>query len=422
VQRSSTNRVNSAVVRQHAEESVHLWSIRDGLLRAPHVTLRDLRAHDRRIAAHLDGVALAAEAGWRMCQQLLEDAGGGEVFSATVRALEDQNADRVVRMLALAATDDTLRSAAASAFGWVSAERLHGVVKALLVSDDPSDRWFGVTACAMHRVDPGLKARRQFADLSALVRGRALRTSGEIGCSELAPALGAAQSDLDADCRFWASWSAVLVGDRGMALQRLTDIGLAPGPHRARAFLLALQTMNMNATRAFLRGVAQDSDQLRWLIHGAGIAGDAAYAAWLIHHMTDRATARVAGEAFAMITGVDLAMVGLELEGAWKSEAGPTDDPDDPNVEMDPDDELPWPDVTKIRGWWERISSHFEPGTRYFMGAPVTRDHCIDVLKNGCQRQRILAAHYLCLLEPGTPLFNTSAPAWRQQQLLDRMV
>ena len=61
-------------------------------------------------------------------------------------------------------------------------------------------------------------------------------------------------------------------------------------------------------------------------------------------------------------------------------------------------------------------------GTRYFMGAPVTREHCIDVLKNGYQRQRILAAHYLCLLEPGTPLFNTSAPAWRQQRLLADMM
>jgi hypothetical protein len=55
------------------------------------------------------------------------------------------------------------------------------------------------------------------------------------------------------------------------------------------------------------------------------------------------------------------------------------------------------------------------------MGAPVTREHCVHVLKTGYQRQRILAAHYLCLLEPGTPLFNTSAPAWRQQKLLARL-
>ena len=52
------------------------------------------------------------------------------------------------------------------------------------------------------------------------------------------------------------------------------------------------------------------------------------------------------------------------------------------------------------------------------MGDPVTRARCIDVLKSGYQRQRILAANHLRLLDPGTPLFNTSAPAWRQQRLL----
>jgi hypothetical protein len=51
----------------------------------------------------------------------------------------------------------------------------------------------------------------------------------------------------------------------------------------------------------------------------------------------------------------------------------------------------------------------------------VTRAHCSDILKNGYQRQRSLAAHHLCLLEPGTPLFNTSAPAWRQQRELARL-
>jgi len=56
-----------------------------------------------------------------------------------------------------------------------------------------------------------------------------------------------------------------------------------------------------------------------------------------------------------------------------------------------------------------------------FHGRPVTVSYCINVLRNGHQRQRILAAHDLCLLEPGTPLFDTSAPAWRQQRWLAKM-
>jgi uncharacterized protein (TIGR02270 family) len=132
-------------------------------------------------------------------------------------------------------------------------------------------------------------------------------------------------------------------------------------------------------------------------------------------------TARVAGEAFSLLTGADLAFLDLERKPPENFESGPNDDPNDPNVEMDPDDGLPWPHPERIQKWWGANSGRFQAGTRYFLGAPVTREHCLDVLKNGYQRQRILAAHYLCLLEPGTPLFNTSAPAWRQQRLLAKM-
>jgi uncharacterized protein (TIGR02270 family) len=130
--------------------------------------------------------------------------------------------------------------------------------------------------------------------------------------------------------------------------------------------------------------------------------------------------ARRAGEAFTTITGLDLAS-GFDRARPEDVDMFPSDDPKDDDVATDAADTLPWPDHDKVRAWWEPNRQKFESGTRYFMGAPVTRAHCIEVLKNGYQRQRILAAHYLCLLEPGTPLFNTSAPAWRQQQLLAEM-
>jgi uncharacterized protein (TIGR02270 family) len=88
---------------------------------------------------------------------------------------------------------------------------------------------------------------------------------------------------------------------------------------------------------------------------------------------------------------------------------------------MDPDDSLPWPDQAKLQQWWTTNAQQFQSGVRYFVGAPVTRAHCLQVLKDGFQRQRMAAAEYLCLLQPGTPLFNISAPAWRQQRWLAKM-
>jgi uncharacterized protein (TIGR02270 family) len=184
---------------------------------------------------------------------------------------------------------------------------------------------------------------------------------------------------------------------------------------------LSLQAMQSSDAHRVLKHLANDPKQLRWLIQGTGIVGDPTYVPWLIGHMEQAETSRLAGEAVSLITGLNLALLNLERKPPEGFESGPNDDPDDPNVDMDPDDGLPWPDPIKIKAWWAENGNRFQSGSRYFMGALITREHCIDVLKNGYQRQRILAAHYLCLLKPGTPLFNTSAPAWRQQKLLAQM-
>ena len=175
------------------------------------------------------------------------------------------------------------------------------------------------------------------------------------------------------------------------------------------------------AERQHAERLRREPAQLRWLVQGSGIAGDPAYVPWLIGHMAKPETARLAGEAFTLITGADLDAVQLRRQRPEDFESGPTENPDDENVRLDPDEGLMWPDRPKVEKWWNASSSQFQKGTRYFMGAPVTREHCIHVLKTGYQRQRVLAAHYLCLLEPGTPLFNTSAPAWRQHRQLANM-
>jgi uncharacterized protein (TIGR02270 family) len=211
-----------------------------------------------------------------------------------------------------------------------------------------------------------------------------------------------------------------MVGDRGRALDTLTEVALSDSAESPLASKLLLQAVEMSRGHGWLQQISPLHERRRCVIEGSGIVGDPKYVPWLLARMTEPDTARIAAEAFMTITGLDL-FQGFEVQRPEGFESGPTDDPADENVGMHPDEGLPWPDVPKVQAWWDANSHRFEPGTRYFMGAPVTRAHCIDVLKNGYQRQRILAAHYLCLLEPGTPLFNTSAPAWRQQKLLAQM-
>jgi uncharacterized protein (TIGR02270 family) len=167
-----------------------------------------------------------------------------------------------------------------------------------------------------------------------------------------------------------------------------------------------------------LKTIAQDPANRRLLIQGAGIAGDAHYIPWLIGQMSDEKLTRLAGESFSMIIGLDLAYLDLERRPPEGLEIGPNDDPEDADVEMDQDDGLPWPDAAKIQAWWDANHQSFQPGVRYFMGEPVNPECCRRVLREGFQRQRIAAAQYLCLLQPGTRLFPTAAPARRQARWL----
>jgi uncharacterized protein (TIGR02270 family) len=411
----------AGVVQQHADDATALASQRQTLTGAAHVKLANLARADQRLNAHLDGLGLAGAHASALSDALLEEPSSGAVFVSAVRALEDRDGPRLDRLIALALAVPHTVDGLVSAFGWVESTRLQGTVAGLLRDRDRFRRMVGVAACAMHRVDPGIVSGEYLHDADPALRARSFRAVGELGLADAVPSCVAALADADDDCRFWAAWSVVLLGDRGRGVDALTERGLSPGAHRARSFRFALQSRSPVSAHGVLRRLADDPQNPRWLIQGSGIAGDPTYVPWLMKQMGELPTARLAGEAFSTIAGVDLGQAALDRPAPENFESGPNDDPDDPNVDMDADDGLPWPDVAKIEKWWAANSSRFASGIRYFAGAPVTREHCIGVLRNGYQRQRILAAHYLCLLEPGTPLFDTSAPAWRQQRLLATM-
>jgi uncharacterized protein (TIGR02270 family) len=119
-----------------------------------------------------------------------------------------------------------------------------------------------------------------------------------------------------------------------------------------------------------------------------------------------------------MITGVDLAYE--DLEGEWPEgfEAGPTENPEDEDVAMDADEDLPWPAPELVQGWWEANKAGYQAGGRYLTGQPITAEACKQVLVTGFQRQRTAAALELALMDPGAPLFESRAPGLRQQKLL----
>ncbi len=388
------------------------------LVRSPHVKVHHLARIDERIAAHLDGLAVAGEFGATRCRAALETPGTGEVFAAAVGAIASKDPARLDRLFALAAALPDARRGLLSAFGWVSAHDLQGIVVELLAAAEPMRREVGIASCIMHRIDPGAMLGAAIDDPDPRLRARALRAAGEAGRRDLMYDCLRHLQDDDPSARFRAAVSSLLLGNRDLALSALADLAANPGPLRAQALGLWLKAVDLPSGHRLLQSLAKETANRRLLIQAAGVAGQVSYIPWLIGLMADDQTARLAGESFSFITGLDLAWLDLERRPPEGFEPGPSDDPADGNVDMDPDDSLPWPDQAKVQAWWDVSGQRFQSGVRCFMGEPVTVEHCRRVLREGCQRQRRVAAEYLCLLTPGTPLFPIAAPAWRQARWL----
>ena len=407
-----------AVIEQHAEETAFLWLLRDAAVQTPHYSLKDLADIDERVEAHIDGLRIAEDVGWTICADALAQEEPGEVFAVAVLAFESGQDQCIKMVLEVAATDPELSRGLISALGWLRFDQVKEHIDQLLRSLTPELRRIGIAASAVHRQDPGSTLVDALNDDNTFLKARAIRAAGELGRIDLLSMLKNQFSDKDKECQFWAGWSAVLLGDRDEALKFLKTFATSESPFRESALNLTLRVMDNTSAQNWLKEMSQQPDWLRYTVIGAGVAGDPVRIPWIIEYMEVPELARVAGEAFTMITGVDIAYD--DLEGEWPEdfEAGPTESPEDEDVEMDSDEDLPWPDAQLIADWWAKNKAAFRNGTRYLLGQPISPEHLHKVLRTGFQRQRAAAALELAILQPGQPLFEVRAPGSRQKQIL----
>lgn len=406
------------ILLQFASEAPFLWQTRGRIIAAANAKLRDLAGFDERVDAHIDGLRIAGEEGWQLARKEMGWKEPGEVFTAAILAFESGAQSRIAEVLNVGAEKPELAPGVISALGWMEYEQAQPHIRALCTSPPRSHRRIGIAAAAIHRRDPGAALQNALSSGDMPLRARAAKAVGELGRSDLVPHLQTDLRSADLDCRFWAAWSTALLVGYSNAIQLLQSIATAPGPWCERALDLALRRLSLPAALAWQQQLTRSPKNDRQAVRAAGIIGDPALIPWLMEQMAVPALARVAGEAFTSITGADLAYLDLNAKPPDDFEAGPNDDPQDDNVEMDPDENLPWPGISRITEWWSKHHHEFRPGTRYLVGKPISVEWAWEVLRAGRQRQRAAAAFELALLAPGKPLFEVRAPGFRQQQLL----
>jgi uncharacterized protein (TIGR02270 family) len=419
------------IVQQHIEAVSSLWQSRDQMAGNAIARLHDLAKFDERLDANIDGLRIAGPPAWPALLEELGQLGPGAFFGAAVFAIELNDVPKFELVIARTHDADDKHKAlppiprsrpwrgVASATAWAERSSVANLAGLLLQSRDPPRRLLGVTLLGLRRATYHFPWGRTLTDSTPLVRTRAYRTIGQLGRADLMAHLRPGLADPDPECRFWAAWAAARMGATE-PLDTLADIAWTNLPRADRALDLLLRRLDVPQANAWLREFAKLPDRQRSLIRATGVIGDPLYIPWLIERMADPATARLAGESFSMITGLDLAYRDLDRRPPADFQSGPNDDPADENVALDEDENLPWPDPERIGQWWTANRSRFSAGTPHFLGAPKATADWLEALSDAFQRQRHAAALELAIRQPNKAMFEVRARGRLQRQLLAR--
>ena len=396
------------------EQAAFLWSTRSTVARSSAVTFEVLAHLDERVS----GLAFRLSERPAVAEWLLRhDAPAfrsGFAFVTAVVALRN-GVDQVVdNLLAQLESEPALLAPLSSALSWLEYREVRRYVEHWLAMPTPALVRLGIAAAVAHRMDPGTALDRALdADLPVL-RATGLEAVGRLSLRAHLPVLIQRLDDEDDACRFWAAWSAARLGDQD-GIPVLGRFAATPGAFALPACDLALRVLDpdqaIRAQRRLLsipgnEGVATAS---------AGIIGDPRLAGWLLEAMASPALARRAAAAFCVMAGCDLRRD--DLDASAPPGAVPQADPSSGAAleGEEEEDELLWPDLDRLRQWWQGNRQAFTPGVRYLAGLPIRPEDLPQILLAGNQRQRAAAALELALLNPEAPVLDVEAPAHRQR-------
>ncbi|VUD66211.1 hypothetical protein TDB9533_03531 [Thalassocella blandensis] len=391
------------IFERYVDDASFLWLLRSIAVKQPHYDQQDLNELEGRINQQLNGLYISPDDVWTVCESALALEEPGEVFTAAMVAFRSLDALKIQQVVEVGVSSVENLKGLASALVWMPGKLSDPWLQRFIRSKDLEHKFLAILVCSLQRRDPGelllsMLQREdclQHTDLHA----RCLRLIGELKRSDLMPALNSAMDAEEGAIKFWSRWSAILLGNKAVVGDLLDYIN--PDDSLCdKAIQLFFRAAPHDQAKAAISSLAGQPETVRFAIKGAAALGDPQVIPWLINVMDQPEYARVAGEAFTQITGIDLEANKLDLE------VPDLPDLEDEDVELDDDENLAWPNVEKLKVLWQKYHKTFAPGQRYLLGKKIDVFHLKEVLRTGFQRHRAAASLELSIADRGLKLIS----------------
>lgn len=391
-------------------EASFLWLQRSMVVDRPHYTRSDIQELEGRIQAQLDGLMTHMDMAWPLCEKAIELNGPGEVFTATILAFRSADPIKIQKVVEAGLAAPECTKALVSAIAWLPPTDSQPWIQNALSCKDTRLNYIAICLYSIRRENPGdVLAKYLLRDAfrqDEKLHARCLRLLGEIKRRDLRSTLSHAAESENESASFWANWSASLLGDK-KAVHQLEPHLFKTSVYQERAMQVVFRVVPVSQARQWIAQLATDPQHGRAAIKAAGIAGDPYAVDGLIEKMKDPRYARLAGETFTLITGIDLEQNRSNSGAPPDYLATPNDDAHDPMVAMDEDEYLAWPNAALVAARWQQIAGQRTKGQRYLLGKEINTRNLLEHLQTAFQRQRHAAAMELALLDTSHVLTNT---------------
>jgi uncharacterized protein (TIGR02270 family) len=190
------------------------------------------------------------------------------------------------------------------------------------------------------------------------------------------------------------------------------ELAASPGPAgRTARVLLAMGGGDADLDRliAMLDDRALTADALWALGFSGRIRAAEVCLPWM--EQEDRTLARLAGEAFSAIAGLELTGRYVEEDLDLEEEEPIPFEQDDLDAKLDvgPESDLPIPEPGLVSAWWSETRPKLDPAGRYLSGRPFDLDPLLDALQRGVARRRHFLALELAIRSRGAVQVETRA-------------
>lgn len=405
----STCAAFSHIAQMHLDELANLWTVWRAALELPQHDAASISEIEIRMQAHIVGMRLHEQTVWHLCTADLSIADAGELFAATQLAFRSYDVEKIKLVVEAAGESLHAIDGVISALAWMPADITDSWIEKFLESKDFLHKYIAVEA---ERWQGRVNQRRVLEFLSrpecmdfTLLGSAVLRCIGEFKIKEAESLIS---PYLQGDLRFWALYAQVMLGDKAN-VGDLREFLIGDELEQKLALQLAFRLLELSQAQTWISSLAENPATIAVAIQATGILGDPQAIPWLIGLMQRAETAKLAGFAFAMITGCEIEANEYHMDSPPESlnetvaRELASESPASAFEEA-----LPWPNAGVIwQAWQDHLGHKFSRPMRYFLGEAINGEFCRRVAESGFQPERMYAVYELALKNPAYQLYNT---------------